>query len=40
MRADSVAQLTRMVVEYEHNLLPTENPHASWLSLPFEKMAS
>ena len=40
MRADSVAQLTRMVVEYEHNLLPVDDLQDSWLSLPFEKMAS
>jgi len=40
MRADSVAQLTRMVVEYEHHLLPTKDLHASWMCLPFEKMAS
>ncbi len=40
MRADSVAQLTRMVVEYEHNLLPTTDSHDSWLSLPFERIAS
>lgn len=40
MRADSVAQLTRMIVEYEHSLLPLENLQENWLSLPFEKMAS
>ena len=40
MHADSVAQLTRMVVEYEHNLMPVANLQESWLSLPFEKMAS
>jgi len=39
MRADSVAQLTRMVVEYEHHLLPHAELETSWLSLPFEKMA-
>lgn len=39
MRADSVAQLTRMVVEFEHNLLPLADLEESWLSLPFEKMA-
>jgi len=39
MRADSVARLTRMVVEYEHHLLPHAELEASWLSLPFEKMA-
>jgi len=39
MRADSVAQLTRMIVEYEHNLLPKTNLQETWLTLPFEKMA-
>lgn len=39
MRADSVAQLTRMVVEFEHNLLPNDGLEDSWLTLPFEKMA-
>lgn len=39
MQADSVAQLTRMIVEFEHNLLPLEAPDESWISLPFEKMA-
>lgn len=40
MQADSVAQLTRMIVEFEHNLLPLEAPDESWISLPFEKMAA
>ncbi|MCA9231490.1 MAG: response regulator transcription factor [Planctomycetales bacterium] len=40
MQTDSVAQLTRLVVEYEHNLLPSTDSHDSWLSLPFERMAS
>lgn len=39
MQADSVAQLTRMVVEYEHDLLPSSNTQDMWLSLPFEKVA-
>ena len=39
MRAESVAQLTRMVVEYEHNLLPVAELQDTWLSLPFEKIA-
>lgn len=39
MEADSVAQLTRMVVEYEHKLLPIKNSHEQWLSLPFERVA-
>jgi len=38
MRADSVAQLTRMVVEYEHNLVPMTDSHDSWLGLPFDRM--
>lgn len=38
MRADSVAQLTRMVVEYEHNLLPQEGLNDQWLSLPFDRV--
>jgi len=37
MQADSVAELTRMVVEYE-NKLPASNPSGHiWLSLPFER---
>jgi len=40
MRADSVANLTRMVVEYEHDLLPVADLQDSWLRLPYEKMAS
>lgn len=40
MRADSVAQLTRMVVEFEHSLLPLEDLQDNWLTLPFEKIAS
>ena len=39
MQADSVAQLTRMVVEYEYNLTPSNDSHDAWLSLPFEKVA-
>lgn len=39
MEADSIAQLTRNVVEYEHNLLPISNAHEQWLSLPFERVA-
>jgi two-component system, LuxR family, response regulator FixJ len=38
MHADSVAQLTRMVVEYEHNLVPKSNSHEAWYGLPFERM--
>ena len=40
MQAASIAQLTRMIVEYEHNLLPQENLQESWLQLPFERVAS
>ena len=40
MQADSIAQLTRMIVEYEHNLLPSSSNRDIWLSLPFEKVAS
>jgi two-component system, LuxR family, response regulator FixJ len=40
MQATSVAQLTRMVVEYEHHLLPREDLQESWLRLPFERVAS
>ena len=40
MRADSVAQLTRMIVEYEHKLLPASSNDESWMSLPFEKVPS
>ena len=39
MNADSVAQLTRMVVEYEYNLMPTTGKQESWLTLPYEKVA-
>jgi len=37
MQAESVAQLTRMIVEYEHSLLPMPNPQGAWLDLPFER---
>jgi FixJ family two-component response regulator len=40
MQASSVAQLTRMIVEYENRLLPQENLHEMWLSLPFERVAT
>jgi two-component system response regulator FixJ len=39
MLADSVAQLTRMVVEYEHSLLPINDGQDAWLSLPYERVA-
>ncbi len=37
MHADSVAQLTRMVVEYEYSLMPIPSTQKSWLTLPYEK---
>lgn len=40
MQAASIAQLTRMIVEYEHHLLPQQGLQESWLSLPFERVAS
>ena len=36
MEADSVAELARSVVEYEHNL-PASADDASWLALPVER---
>ncbi|MCG8448361.1 MAG: response regulator [Pirellulales bacterium] len=38
MCAESVAELTRMIVEYEHHLLPAADRQESWLRLPFEKV--
>jgi hypothetical protein len=40
MQADSVAELTRMVVEYENKLPPTSLSGQIWLSLPFERAVS
>jgi len=37
MNAGSLAELTRMVVEYEHDLMPTDDSHASWMALPYDK---
>lgn len=37
MRAESVAELARMVVEYEHNLPAGTQGDATWLALPFER---
>jgi two-component system response regulator FixJ len=37
MQADSVAELTRMVVEYENKLPPSSPSGHIWLSLPFER---
>jgi two-component system response regulator FixJ len=40
MQAESIAELTRMVVEYEYRL-PTIAPAGqAWLSLPFERVAN
>ncbi|MCA9238389.1 MAG: response regulator transcription factor [Planctomycetales bacterium] len=39
MQADSVALLTRMIVEYEYGVVPMVNPSESWLSLPYERAA-
>jgi FixJ family two-component response regulator len=38
MQAASLAELTRMIVEYEYRLLPQEDPHESWLSLSHERV--
>lgn len=38
MHANSVTQLTRMIVEYEHSLPPSTDSHNCWLQLPFERM--
>ena len=37
MQADSVAELTRMVMEYEHQLGPSPGRSEAWMSLPYEK---
>ncbi len=39
MQAESVAELTRMVIEYEHHLLPAPSGGEAWLALPFERVA-
>ncbi len=39
MHADSVAALTRMVIEFEHHLLPELAGAESWMTLPFERVA-
>jgi two-component system response regulator FixJ len=39
MQADSVAELTRMVVEYEYRLPATSPAQEAWLHLPFERVA-
>jgi two-component system response regulator FixJ len=38
MQAESVAELTRMVVEYEHRLPATAPCGQAWLTLPFERV--
>jgi len=37
MQAESVAELTRMVVEFEHKLPESPPSGQAWLSLPFER---
>jgi hypothetical protein len=39
MQADSVAELTRMVVEYEYRLAVTVPADEAWIHLPFERVA-
>lgn len=39
MQAESVAELTRMVMEYEHQLLPAQGGAEAWLALPFERVS-
>jgi two-component system response regulator FixJ len=39
MQAESVAELTRMVVAYEHRLPPAEEANSPWMALPFERVA-
>jgi two-component system response regulator FixJ len=39
MQADSVAELTRMVLEYEYELLPAAPGSEAWVALPFERVA-
>jgi FixJ family two-component response regulator len=39
MHADSVAALTRMVIEFENHLLPQPAGAEAWLTLPFERVA-
>lgn len=38
MQAESVAQLTRMITEYEHGLSPKPEAQDQWLQLPFERV--
>jgi two-component system, LuxR family, response regulator FixJ len=39
MQAESVAELTRMVVEFEHKLPETASSGEAWIGLPFERSA-
>jgi two-component system, LuxR family, response regulator FixJ len=39
MQAESVAELTRMVLEFEHGLPPSGAGSEAWLSLPYERVA-
>ena len=38
MQADSVAELTRMVVEYEHKLIPEPEVRNVWIDLPYDRV--
>jgi two-component system, LuxR family, response regulator FixJ len=39
MQAESVAELTRMVLEFEHSLPPSGAGSEAWLTLPYERVA-
>jgi two-component system, LuxR family, response regulator FixJ len=39
MQAESVAELTRMVVEFEHRLPATAPAGEAWIGLPFERVS-
>jgi two-component system response regulator FixJ len=39
MQAESVAELTRLVVEFEHKLPATAPTGEAWIGLPFERIA-
>jgi FixJ family two-component response regulator len=39
MHAESIAELARLVFEYEHRLLPAASGAEAWLALPFERVA-
>lgn len=39
MQAESVAELTRMVMEFEHGLPPAATGSDAWLTLPYERVA-